>query len=298
MFAAEDVQRESSATHIYLYRALETEVHRVLHLEEDLQLFGHVEISGWIADMSSRLALWYEKAQSYTRYAMLEFKNVQYNHLRARLHRPTPRLRVRSTDDRQIVLDATAALIDDYLSQELRCRLFYPWHGVHILFEAATISLEACWSLRTAVEPLRSIVDHMLHHALPQCLQLLTKIGHRWSAARVSAKLLEPIVAEVAAACASARSSSDDQRPFGDAAIDDIAIAKKIDRLLFSDGPLVWDQQVLGEQVPAIGLGFGNAGFSDDIEAFFDETELFSWQPNWGLAFDDASAGDWSEHTA
>lgn len=101
-------------------RALKTEVHRDLHLEEDLQLFGHAEVSVWVADVSSRLAIWYNKAQSYTQYDMLEFKHVQYNHLQARLHRPTPRLRVRSTESRLIVLDTASLLIKDYISQERR----------------------------------------------------------------------------------------------------------------------------------------------------------------------------------
>jgi hypothetical protein len=34
------MRKKSSVNHICLYRALETEVHRVLHLEEDLHKFG------------------------------------------------------------------------------------------------------------------------------------------------------------------------------------------------------------------------------------------------------------------
>lgn len=291
MRTAEDAERESSANHIYLYRALETEVHRVLHLEENLQLIGHVEINEWIANMSSRLALWYDKAQSYARYAMLEFRHVQYNHLRMRLHRPTPRLRVRGTEDRRIVLDATQILIDDYLSQERRCRLFYPWHGVHILFEAAAVSLEACWSLRTAEEPLRGTVDHMLHIALPACVDLLTKIGRRWAPSHTSAKRLKPILDEVTAGCAYERANRDEQPglPLGSALYDDRTIHKHLEELLFSDGPLTWDQQVSRDQAFAMGLGDGNFVFPDAIGAFFEEMELRSWHPNWGLVLDDAS---------
>ncbi|KEF60504.1 uncharacterized protein A1O9_02065 [Exophiala aquamarina CBS 119918] len=288
LFTSDDIEKESSANHIYLYRALETEAHRVLHLEHDLEIFRHVDVSDWISDISSRLARWYAKAQSYTQYNMLEFKHVQYNHLLLRLHRPTPRLRVRSDEDRRIVLDASAALIEDYLSQERRRRLFYPFHGAHILFEAAAISLEACWWLKGAAEPLRSVLEQMLCTAVPNCLDLLTKMGRRWNAAQVSAKRLRPILADVTAACGFANYENDGQS--ASAISDEVAIVQQLENLLFPDGPLIWDTLPSGEQDSwAAILGTGNTNFADGNDVFFDDLELFSWQPNWGLVFDDAS---------
>lgn len=83
---------------------LETEVHRVLYLGDDLPEFTGLPIENWISDVTSRLERWYENAQVYTPYDMLEFKHVQFHHLKARIHRPTPRLRNKTGDDWTIVL--------------------------------------------------------------------------------------------------------------------------------------------------------------------------------------------------
>lgn len=98
--------KKSSANHLYRYRALETEVHRVLYLQEDIPALNGTTIGDWMLDISSRLETWYANAQTYTQYNMLEFKHVQFNHLRARIHRPTPRLRARLPEDWGIVLES------------------------------------------------------------------------------------------------------------------------------------------------------------------------------------------------
>lgn len=100
------MRKKSSANHIYRYRSLETEVHRVLYLKEDLALHG-ATIGDWITDVTHRLEDWYAKAQTYTQYNMLEFKHVQFYHLRLRIHRPTPTLSIRHPDDWGIVLESS-----------------------------------------------------------------------------------------------------------------------------------------------------------------------------------------------
>ncbi|KAJ9646275.1 hypothetical protein H2204_000938 [Knufia peltigerae] len=288
--AHEDIERKSSANHIYLYRALETEVHRVLHLEDDLAAFGGQadSIDGWIADISARLDTWYAKAQSYTQYNMLEFKHVQYHHLKARIHRPTPRLRVRTPQDRRLVLESATRLIEDYEGQIRRRRLFYPWHGAHILFEAAVIALEACWSSRDW-RPLRAQARLMLDDSIPRCLQALTYISRRWNEAAVCADRLAPVADKIAAAFAvvgpdddgaGLRNNSTSPGGGGGGApfpqYDDPWITDEIQRLLFSDGPLTWNQAPQVDQPWELDdnfLAFDNSAFND--------IELFQWDPDW-----------------
>ncbi|BCS02040.1 Zn(II)2Cys6 transcription factor [Aspergillus luchuensis] len=260
----------SVAYHICRYRALETEVHRVLHLEEDLLKFGSSTIEDWIESITQRLKRWYEKAQSYTQYDMLEFKHVQFHHLMARIHRPTPRLRLRGPDNWKAVLDASSVLIQDYLAQERRRRLFYPWHGVHILFETAVISLEACWSARNH-EPLQGRAHKMLHTSIPQCLQLLTNIGERWSEAAVCADRLRPLADNV-------RTALTNPDTLLLAMVDESIITAEILDLLFTDGPLSWTRANCGDIL---------SGLSDSdplLNSMADDSlELFSWNPEWDI---------------
>ncbi|EXJ83392.1 hypothetical protein A1O1_07014 [Capronia coronata CBS 617.96] len=264
----DELERKSSANHIYRYRALETEVHRVLHLEDDLSIFGQPDMDSWIRDISERLVLWYEKAQTYTRYNMLEFKQVQYHHLRARIHRPTPRLRVRSPEDRRIVLEASLRLIEDYTGQVRRRRLFYPWHGVHILFEAAVIALEACWSSRDW-EPLRAQAKEMLQESLPQCFQALTYISKWWNEAAVCVNRLAPLTEKIASVFAGGNSMLL-------SSYEDSSITEEIQRLLFSDGPLTWNQAPHADPLWDI-----DDNFPIFDNTAFNDTNLFQWDPEW-----------------
>lgn len=268
----------SVAYHICRYRALETEVHRVLHLEEDLTKFGSSTIEDWIESITQRLKRWYEKAQSYTQYDMLEFKHVQFHHLMARIHRPTPRLRLRGPDNWKAVLDASSVLIQDYLAQERRRRLFYPWHGVHILFETAVISLEACWSARN-YEPLQGRAHKMLHTSIPQCLQLLINIGERWGEAAVCADRLRPLADNV-------RTALTNPDTLLLAMVDESIITAEILDLLFTDGPLSWTRANCGDIL---------SGLSDSdplLNSMADDSlELFSWNPEWDIMPADSIQG-------
>lgn len=245
----------------------------MLHLEEDLHKFGCDNIEDWITSITLRLGAWYEHALFFTAYNMLEFKIVQYHHLIARIHRPTPRLRARSPEDRQIVLNASLILIDDYLGQEQRHRLFYPWHGLHILFETATIALEACWSSRFRTQDKDNIMS-MLKTTIPQCIQIQRRIGQRWNEALLSANRLEAVLQSVLF-------------EFGEfgGQYRDLSITKEIEGLLFSDGPLTWNGEPL-EGNPFI--------FTDDtdlVNSPEDDIEFFQWDLQWDLQWDALSTG-------
>ncbi|KAL2833331.1 fungal-specific transcription factor domain-containing protein [Aspergillus cavernicola] len=265
LFTTDDVKKKSSANHIYRYRILETEVHRVLYLEEDLHKFGSTSVEEWIRDVTSRLETWYREAQTYTPYNMLEFKHVQFHHLKARIHRPTPRLRTTSPQDWGIVLKASRNLIDDYLGQERQRRLFYPWHGVHILFETASIALDASWSARD-YQPLIEEAADMLQTRIPQCLYLLNVIGERWNDATECVNKLSPLVQRVCSAFYMADHTAHDP-----------SVAEEINGLLFSDRPPMWN---LG------GFEVGDFGFEESLfldEMLVEEMEFLQWAPDWDI---------------
>ncbi|RSL86235.1 hypothetical protein CEP51_002925 [Fusarium floridanum] len=266
-FITDDMRKKSSANHICRYRALETEVHRVLYLKEDLALNG-VPIGDWIMDINQRLEGWYTEAQTYTQYNMLEFKHVQFYHLRLRIHRPTPTLSIRHPDDWGIVLESSQRLIEDYLSQERRRRLFYPWHGTHILFETALVALDASWSARD-YQPLREQAERIVQTLIPQCLQILRNIGQRWSEATRCAEKLRPLVEKVSSAVAWAAQVS---------VFEAAAIADEIEGLLFSDKSLSWNRAAMGD----INFGFEDGNlFFDNL--LVDDLETFQWAPEWDL---------------
>lgn len=222
----------------------------------------------WIVDITSRLVSWYEEAQTYTQYDMLEFKHVQFYHLRARIHRPTPRLRVRDFEDRRVVLESSLELIEDYLGQDRKRRLFYPWHGVHILFETAVIALEACWSSRD-YQPLRDLAVQLLERSIPQCLQLLTSIGDRWNEATLCTRSLTPLLHKISFAFTRSQDVS---------VYDDTLITEEIHNLLFSDQSLSWNR------VTHTHYEFGveeNALFFDNASG--DDTVLFQWAAEWDI---------------
>ncbi|KAM5386536.1 hypothetical protein ACJZ2D_000499 [Fusarium nematophilum] len=236
---SDDVRKKSSANHIYRYRALETEVHRVLYLEEDLPNINNTNIGDWIVDIGTRLEAWYRQAQTYTQYNMLEFK---------------------------------LRLIEDYVGQERRRRLFYPWHGVHILFEVAIIALHASWSSRD-YEPLKEQAELMVQTLLPQCLRVLANIGQRWGEATRCVEKLEPLVQKVSSAFNWAT-----HLPVFEAAL----IADDIESLLFSDKSLSWNQVALGE----IDFGIEDGSLLFD-NVLIDDLDSFQWAPEWDLMMGD-----------
>ncbi|KAL5341630.1 hypothetical protein BJX70DRAFT_386635 [Aspergillus crustosus] len=262
----DDVKKKSSASHISRYRMLETEVHRVLYLEEELLMFGFTSVEEWSRDVTCRLEAWYTEAQTFTPYNMLEFKHVQFHHLVARIYRPTPRLRTKTPQDWVIVLKSSRKLIDDYVGQERRRRLFYPWHGVHILFETASIALEASWSARN-YPPLIFEADEMLKTHIPRCLQLLGAIGERWNEATECVNKLSPLVQKVCSAFSG-----------GDSSIYDTSIAEEINGLLFSDKPPMWN--LSGFDVDD--FAFEGGPFLLD-NMLVDEMDFLQWGADWAI---------------
>lgn len=258
----------SSARHIYLYRRLETEVHRVLYLQEDVGLLRDRGMHPWLHDITSRLESWHENAKVYSQHQMLEFRDVQYAHLRAKIHRPTPRLPVRSNEDRLICLDMCQILVEDYQRQVRAKRLFYPWHAVHILFEAGVIMLDACWSLRD-VEASRRRSKDALFVYIPICLEALAKVGETWHAANICSTYIRRTADEV-------ENAVNDPLPSDSVMIRaerEDAICKILTGLLFPEGPITWESYEPGKS------------FVDDIhdlkspldKPFFDSFDSFDW---------------------
>ncbi len=203
---------------------------------------------------------------------MLEFREVMYNHLLARMHRPTPRLRVRTFDDRRICLEVCQALIESYIDQEQKQRLFYPWHGVHILFEATVVALDACWNSRNWL-PLYEPAKMMLDKFLPHCLQLMTNIGQRWNEATICANRLRTIFQKVSTAFAAQSLGTDvGHRPF----LDDSLIEEELNGLLFSYGPLTWNITL-----PTDFLLAGGDGSAPVMEGLAFDADFSQWELEW-----------------
>lgn len=228
----------ASASHLYRFRALETEVHRTLYLQQDTTQKSRADINSWIGDINHRLDAWLERATDFSKYQMLEFRMVQYGLLKARLFRSSPGLEYRTPEDREQCFNACTILVEDYQRQTKRRRLFYPWHGVHNLFEAAVIMLESCWALRD-YEPLRYQARHILAVTLPDCLALLNKVGESWQEASLCSIYLTPILEETSCAYSDRALAQIN----GDRIAAESITTGKLRKLLFPDGPLLWESR-------------------------------------------------------
>ncbi|KAH8657935.1 hypothetical protein BX600DRAFT_61505 [Xylariales sp. PMI_506] len=261
-----------ASRHLYRYRALETEVHRVLYLQDDLVQGGSDDIKSWLSDVAARLDEWLKGAHEFSKYQMLEFQQVQYSYLKARIFRPTPRFETRSPEERQICFDVCSALVDDYQRQTKRRRLFYPWHAVHILFEAALIMLEACWALRDH-ETMRHKTRHILSVTVPDCLILLAKVAESWPDALLCSEYLGSVVDEITRAYRYRTLSEVDMTRQET----ERATTERLRQLLFPQGALSWSSPVyrgLGNNVDIDG-----AQLPGDIP--FPGLDEFDWNTHW-----------------
>lgn len=240
----DDTKRQSSATHLYRLRAMETEIYRVLYLQDPTAQGDFPDLDTWIRSITSRLDEWLETAKGFSKYQMFEFRQVQHSSVKSRVYRPTPRLEVRTPEDRRICFAACSAMVDDYQQQTKRRRLFYPWHAVHILYEAAIVMLEACWALRDHV-PARQEARQILAVTIPDCLMLLTKVGESWDDAALCSKYLMPIVDEVTVAFR-VRIMADIASPHK---VPEAETTEKLRKLLFPEGPPSWSTPVSSESL-------------------------------------------------
>jgi hypothetical protein len=188
--------KQSVANHLYIHRAVETELHRVLWLQDVSAQGEHVSLDAWQRNILARLEVWHGKAKEYSRYDMLPANMIQYGFFKLRLFRPSPRLPPRNPEAQKLCFDACTILVEDYQQQVRKRRLFYPWLAVHILFEAAVVMLEACWALRD-LPTMRAQAKVVLSGTLPDGLGVLAKIAETWPEATLCNRFLAPLVDEV-----------------------------------------------------------------------------------------------------
>lgn len=266
---SDDLQRRYSAGHIYSLRILETEVHRVLYLQEDVDVVHTQGLKHWIKDVHNRLDAWLAGAETFSRHRMLEFRNVNHASIVARLYRPAPRLQVRTTQERQICLDICQTLVESYQHQVKTKTLYYPWHGAHILFDAAVIMLDACWSVRD-VDSMRRQARYTLSISIPDCLNLLARIGETWDGAALCSEYLQRAVDDV--------SKAFNERLLGNTATDyhkkEENISQTIQELLFPEGPISWEHR----RPEAV----SNSATEYDMQGL----ESFDWETIWNLSAD------------
>jgi hypothetical protein len=166
-------------------------------------------------------------------------------------------------------------LVEDYQRQVNHRRLFYPWHGVHILFEAAVIMLDSCWSARD-LAPLREQAHFILSITLLDCLALLAKVGERWHEAALCADHLRPVVDEVAVAF--------NERIMNDMDLDleskESETTEKLRQLMFPDGPLAWNARTAEESPGRNDLEI--SGMGDHLGAM-SEFQYTQWDGGWDL---------------
>lgn len=184
--------KKASALHFWAFRKLETEVHRVLYLERGQP--GEM-FDDWLADVTIRLNQWHSKALEFAPEHKLEFRNVQLNFLKGRLHRPTPRNMQPSRSSRVESVHTAMRLADEYQKQQKNGRLFYPWLAVHVLFEAAVVLLDACWNCTTwLVEDVN--IEELIKY-INQYPEILRNISPVWTDVEICVEAIESLSEEV-----------------------------------------------------------------------------------------------------
>ncbi|KAH8806160.1 fungal-specific transcription factor domain-containing protein [Xylogone sp. PMI_703] len=215
--------KKASALHFYAFRKLETEVHKVLYLERGL--IGET-LDEWLTDVTMRIDQWHSKALEFAPEHKLEFRNVQLNFLKGRLHRPTPRNLQPSQASRIESVQASMRLAEEYQKQQRNERLFYPWLAVHVLFEAAIVLLDACWN---SVELL---IEHIRISDLIKCINkypdILKRITPVWSDVEICVETIQSLSEPVLCRLERLSSNLEVSEP-------DLTISKRINAFLFPD---------------------------------------------------------------
>lgn len=177
--------KKASAIHMLECRHLETEIYRRLYLP------GHNDTSQslqeWIGDMTEKLDAWHRKAETFALEQKLEFRNIQFYFQKCRLHRPAPNNRNPTLASRLVTIECAKLLAEQYTGLRLGGRLFYPWHGGHILFEAGIILLDAAlsavqWS--SEQEYVQDVVQIILDY--PSALRSVSEL---WPALDICVKI-------------------------------------------------------------------------------------------------------------
>lgn len=223
-------QGRLTTDHIYVYRKLEIEVHRVLHLLEETPMLRAAGLSRWLPDIQSSLEEWYALSHETTPKGSLTFRHVMYYYLKAKIYRPTPRRPNQSPEDQQTCFNLCQKIIESIRDLAKTNTLIYTWQAVHILFGAAIILLNICWECRTWAS-MNASATHVLTNVLPCCLDILETIGVTWQNSRVCANHIRPIIDDVS-------------RAYGlniayesNTAVDDIVTTETLKTLLFADRP-------------------------------------------------------------
>jgi hypothetical protein len=126
--------------------------------------------------------------------------------------------------------------------------------------------LDASWSARD-YPPLVGDAEEMLQMHIPQCLQLLSAIGERWNEATECVNKLRPILDQVHSAFSRPNRSAPD-----------LAIAEKINGLLFSDKLPMWSLADFGID------DFGFEGGSLLLDNMLvDDMEFLQWGEDWDI---------------
>lgn len=153
------------------------------------------------------------------------------------------------------------------MGQKLRKRLFYPWHGTHILYEIAVIALDASWSSRNH-QFLTEQATEMIYIWIPRCLQLLQSIGQRWFEATRCADKLQPLVDGIISALGLADVSKSL----------DLLISQEIQSLLFPNNSQIW------ESSKRRGNDFGLQDESLPIDNLIgQDMDFLQWAPEWDI---------------
>ncbi|KAJ6015370.1 hypothetical protein N7540_009961 [Penicillium herquei] len=258
-----------------VFRSIETEVHRVLHLKEDTpKLRENIsatlapDMTAWVININSKLEEWYIATphQEMPDVASLS-RSVIYNHLKTRIHRPTPRLPLRTAAELQLCFESCQNAIEgaNAVLSLLPGAVINLWNILHITFESAIILLYICWQYRSQ-SLMRPAASHALLTVIPKCLGMIAEIGRWWGRANVCTNCLRPILEQVKQAYYDSYLESLDNVSRSDA-----ATTENLESLMFAD------------RIPC--PFSSDAMFSDVDSHFFDDAmyNFYTEDLEWGI---------------
>jgi hypothetical protein len=228
--AATQNTQHCTSRHLYSYRRIETEVHRVLHLLEDTAKLRSQGLDAWLISIESALEEWYVNSEHALPTDSLPFLHTMYFYLKAKIYRPTPRLPNRCSKDQQMCFELCKHIIESVSDLSKVQQLTYTWQAAHILFGAAILLLNVCWECR-ALPWMQPSAIQVLSNVIPRCLGLLDTIGIMWKGARVCASHIRSILDEVA------RPYSLNIELESPPMIDEAMTTERLQALLFADRP-------------------------------------------------------------
>lgn len=192
------------SAHVWSLREIECDITLGLYfpLFDDAHLSIASDFENWRSSMQKRLEVWHQTVrQSVSLSEKIEFHELLFQNQILRLHRPSPRCAVPSSNMRKTALKASIALIKEYNIFDQLGKMFMLWHASYCTIEAGVYLLSFVLQNLESASLDRQTMDgediSILAKYIKIFSNLINKISRRWSSIGPYASTLTTVATSV-----------------------------------------------------------------------------------------------------